>query len=128
VYFYELHEGDEDVFSDVLLVHDEQWEPEEFFELVQRVRRSVQDAFEHDTLIQAIAVELERTFGFTFISDEKLTAAINVSRDDADNFLANLDAEQDEDDEDEDEFRDEDLPDYKAVIAEFDPDGGTRPN
>jgi len=124
VYFYELHEGDAEVFADVILAHDEQWEPEEFFELVQQVRRRVQDAFEHDTLIEAIANELEQTYGFTFVSDEKLTAAVNVSRDDADNFLADLDAEDgDEDDEDEDD----DLPDYKAIIAEFDPDGGGRP-
>jgi hypothetical protein len=124
VYFYELHEGDAEVFSDVILAHDEQWEPEEFFELVQQVRRRVLDAFEHDTLIEAIANELEQTYGFTFVSDEKLTAAVNVSRDDADNFLADLDAEDgDEDDEEEDE----DLPDYKAIIAEFDPDGGSRP-
>jgi hypothetical protein len=125
VYFYELHEGDAEVFSDVILAHDEQWEPEEFFELVQQVRRRVQDAFEHDTLIEAIANELEQTYGFTFVSDEKLTAAVNVSRDDADNFLADLDAEDGDEDDEDDE--DDDLPDYKAIIAEFDPDGGSRP-
>ena len=39
VYFYELHEGDEDIFSDVLLARDDEMDAEEFFELVQSVRR-----------------------------------------------------------------------------------------
>ena len=60
MYFYELHEGDDDVFSDLLLVHDEQIEPEDFFELVQAIRTQVQDRYEEDTLIEAIANELER--------------------------------------------------------------------
>jgi hypothetical protein len=130
VYFYELHEGDQDVFSDLLLVHDEQWEPEEFFELVQRIRRSVLDAFEHDTLIEAIATELERTYGFTFVTDDKLTAAINVSRDDAENFLADLEAEPEGDEDD-----DEDEPqvvradgEFRTVYADFDPNDPDRPH
>ena len=79
MYFYELHEGDEDIFSDVLLVRDDEMDPDEFFELVQTIRRRVQDTYEDDTLIEAIAVELEREHGFVFVSDEKLTAAVNVS-------------------------------------------------
>lgn len=126
MYFYELHEGDADAFGDVLLVHDEQWEPEEFFELVQQVRRRVQDTFEDDTLIEAIAAELERTHGFVFVSDERLSAAVNVSRDEDENFLADLNPDAD-DDEDDDED-DEDLPDYKAIIADFDPTDGGRTN
>ena len=58
LYFYELHEGDEEIFTDLLLVHEEQFEPEDFFELVQAVRSQVQDSFEEDTLIEAIALEL----------------------------------------------------------------------
>jgi hypothetical protein len=123
LYFYELHEGDEDVFSDVLLVHDSEYDPEEFFELVQDIRRKVQDRFEHDTLIEAIAAELERHHGFVQVSDDRLTAAVNVSRDDDDNFLAEIDRDGgggldlDLDDED---------ADYISIPVEFDP--GTRPN
>ena len=91
MYFYELHEGDEDVFSDVLLVRDDEMDPEDFFELVQSIRRRVQDTYEDDTLIEAIAAELEREHGFVFVSDEKLTAAVNVSSEDAENFLAEID-------------------------------------
>ena len=69
LYFYELHEGDEEIFMDLLVVHEEQFEAEDFFELVQVVREKVQDTFEEDTLIEAIAAELEREHGFTFVSD-----------------------------------------------------------
>ena len=110
MYFYELHEGDDDVFSDVLLSHDEQMEPEDFFELVQAIREKVQDRFEEDTLIEAIAVELEREHGFTFISDARLTASVHVSPIDAENRLISLDDEVLESAE------------YRSVFAELDPD------
>ena len=122
MHFYELHEGDEDVFSDVLLVRDEEMDPDEFFELVQSVRRRIQDSYEDDTLIEAIAVELERDHGFVFISDERLTAAVNVSTVETENFLADLDDETGELDEERDA-------DFRAIVAEFDPEGGPgRPN
>lgn len=93
MYFYELHEGDDDVFSDLLLVHDEQFEPEDFFELVQAIRAKVQDSFEEDTIIEAIALELEREHGFTFISDARLTASVHVSPDEDENRLISIDDE-----------------------------------
>ncbi len=93
MYFYELHEGDDDVFSDLLLVNDEQMEPEDFFELVQAVREKVQDSFEEDSLIEAIANELEREHGFTFVSDARLTASVHVSPDDKENRLISVDDE-----------------------------------
>jgi hypothetical protein len=93
LYFYELHEGDDDVFSDLLLVHDEQMDPEDFFELVQAVRAKVQDHFEEDTLIEAIALELEREHGFTFVSDTRLTASVHVSPIEAENRLISIDDE-----------------------------------
>ena len=120
MYFYELHEGDDDVFSDVLLASDVEYSPEDFFELVQEIRRRIQDSFEDDTLIEAIAVELEREHGFTFVSDERLTAAVNVSRDDEDNFLAALGGEDADVDGD---------ARFRTVYAEFEPpDDGGRPN
>jgi len=119
VYFYELHEGDDDVFSDLLLVSEVEYAPEDFFDLVQSVRRRIQADFEEDTLIESIAVELEREHGFVFVSDARLTAAVNVSRDEEENFVAELD-DADEDPE---------AADYRAVIADFDaPDNGGRPN
>ena len=89
--FYELHEGDGDVFSDALVATEVEYSAEDFFELVQEIRRRIQDTFEDDTLIDAIAAELEREHGFLFISDDRLVAAVNISRDDEDNFIAEID-------------------------------------
>ena len=115
MFFYELHEGDEEVFSDVLLVRDDEMDPDEFFELVESVRRSVQDTFTHDTLIEAIATELEREHGFVFVSDERLTAAVNVSTTDEENFLVAID-------DGTESPTDERGADYRAIIADFDPE------
>ena len=119
MYFYELHEGDEEIYSDVIVASETEMEPDEFFELVQSIRRRIQDNYEDDTLIEAIAAELEREHGFVFVSDERLTAAVNVSVEEAGNFLAETDLPDDLDGRD---------ADYRAVIAEFDPDANGRPN
>ena len=127
MFFYELHEGDNEVFSDVLVVSESEWEADEFFALVQTIRRRIQDGYIHDTLSEAIAVELERDHGFIHISDDRLVASVNVSTDDEQNFLAELevdiaDAEEDEDDDDSDPEQDldEGLA-YSTVVADFDP-------
>ena len=91
MYFYELHEGDEEVFSDVLLATEQEMDADEFFELVQSIRRSVQDTYEDDTLIEAIAAELERDHEFVYVSDERLTAAVNVSVVEEENVLISID-------------------------------------
>jgi hypothetical protein len=124
VFFYELHEGDNEVYSDVLVVSESEWEPDEFFELVQTIRRRLQDTYIHDTLSEAIAVELEREHGFVFVSDDRLAASVNVGMDESENFLARLEVEladeDDEDDEDDDEDEDGEA-DYRAIIADLDP-------
>ena len=134
MFFYELHEGDEEVFSDVILYSDSEWEPEEFFELVQSVRRRIQDSHTGSTLIEAIAIELERNHGFLFVSDDRLSAAVNVSSNEDDNFLAELDADAEDDVEDEfddhglDEADPGKVPDYVTIYADLDADGNSRPN
>ncbi len=128
MFFYELHEGDDEVYSDVLVVSESEWEPQEFFELVQRIRHDVQDNYEQDTLIEAIAAVLERDYGFIFVSDERLAAAVNVSKQEPDNFLTELDTDEDDDDDDDEEEGAEQLNgDFRSILAEFDPDRG-RPN
>jgi hypothetical protein len=112
MYYYELHEGDDEVYSDVLLVHDEEFAPQEFFDLVRSIRLRIQDSYDDDTLIEALAVELERDHGFTFVSDSRLTASVNVSKTEDDNFLSDLEAELDED------------ADFLALPVDFDPSGG----
>ena len=127
MFFYELHEGDDEVYSDVLVVSDSEWEPQEFFELVQRIRHDVQDHYEQDTLIEAIAAVLERDYGFVFVSDDRLAASVNVSRQEDDNFLAELDADEDDEDDDEEDDGEKLNGDFRTILAEFDPDRG-RPN
>jgi hypothetical protein len=124
VHFYELHEGDGDVFFDCLLFREEEMDPEEFFTVVQSIRRRIQDSYATDSLIEAIAEELEQDYGFTFVSDDRLTAAVNVSKTEEDNFLADLEAE--ELDAGELDAVDEGV-DYRAVYADFEPTDG-QPN
>ncbi len=135
MFFYELHEGDDEVFSDVVLYSDSEWEPEEFFDLVQTVRRRIQDSYTNDSLIEAIAIELERDHGFLFVGDDRLTAAVNVSKQEDDNFLAELDADLDaEEDSDEDEGdlgldeRVQKGADFVTIYADLDADGNARPH
>jgi hypothetical protein len=109
MHFYELHEGDDDLFHDILLVREEELEPEMFLDLVQGIRRRIQDDFEDDTLVEAIAVVLERDHGFTALTDDRLTAAVNVSRIEEDNFLADIEDETGG-------------ADYSGLLAEFEPD------
>jgi hypothetical protein len=122
VYFYELHEGDDEIFSDVLLVRDDDMDPDEFFELIQSIRRRIQDAYVDDTLIEAIAVELEREHGFVFVSDQRLTASVYVSTEESENVLVAIDTERDR------AADDERGADYAAIIADFDPEGDSHLN
>jgi hypothetical protein len=129
MFFYELHEGDDEVYSDVILYSDSEWEPDEFFDLVQAVRRRIQDSHTQDTLIEAIATVLEREHGFLYVSDDRLSAAVNVSKQEDDNFLAEIDSEIDDDDEDDDEDGNgRDGADYVTIRADLEIDGGSRPN
>ena len=129
MFFYELHEGDDEVYSDVLVVSESEWEPQEFFELVQRIRLDLRE-YSEDTMIEAIANVLERDHGFVFVNDERLVAAVNVSTEEAGNFLADLDAAyRDEDDDDDDDDDDEEpRGDYRTLLAELDLDDKSRTN
>ena len=106
MHFYELHEGDNDTFADLLLAREDEMEPEEFFEIVQSIRRRIQDSYEQETLVEAIAVELERDYEFIAVTDDRLTAAINVSKDEEENFIADLDAPETD-------------PDYVSILADL---------
>jgi hypothetical protein len=113
VFFYELREGDDDIFADLLLVREEEMDPESFFDLVQSIRQRVEDTFEQDTLIEAIAEELERDFEFIAISDDRLSASVNVSKNEEDNYLADIDSE-------------DEGPDYRGIFLDL--PGDNRPN
>jgi hypothetical protein len=87
LYFYELHEGATDLMTDALLVSERDHTPAQFEELVRAARTAVLDTYEEDTLAEAVARELERTQGFTYISDEKLRASMSVGTEDDDTYL-----------------------------------------
>jgi hypothetical protein len=85
--FYELHEGATDLMTDALLVSEFDHTPEQFADLVRRARAAILDTYEEDTLVEAIARELERRHGFTYIGDEKLRASMSVGLEEEDTFL-----------------------------------------
>ncbi len=124
MYFYELHEGDDEVFTDLILIHEERFEPDEFLELVQAASQRVRDTFEEDTLIAAVARVLEEEQGFTAVTDERLVASIFVSANPEETVLASIEAPDEgpdwgDEDIDENDIDEDDLPDYRAVIAEL---------
>jgi hypothetical protein len=87
LYFYELHEGATDLMTDALLVSETLHSPEAFAELVRQARAAVIDTYEEDTLVEAVARELEKRHGFTYIGDEKLTASMSVGQEAEDTYL-----------------------------------------
>ena len=114
MYFYELHEGDDDLFTDALLVHELEFDDEQFLEFVLEARQQVLETFREDTLVEAIAHELERRHGFTFVDDARLTAAVNVSASDDGTFLADLTDEPVDGDESGEEI-------FRTLLVDIDP-------
>ncbi len=86
LHFYELHEGATDLMTDALLISERRFSGDEFEALVRAARERVLDSFEEDTLVEAIARELERSGGFTYIADEKIRASMSIGVQDADTF------------------------------------------
>lgn len=126
MYFYELHEAEGDIFSDLILVHEERFEPDEFLELVKAASRKVRDSYDEDTLIEAVARLLEEEQGFTTVSDDRLTASVLVATNEDETQLSVLEAAEQgpdwgDEDIDENDIDEDDLPDYRAVIAELRP-------
>lgn len=87
MFFYEIHEGDEEIGTAVLLGHEQRFEPVQFFELVKKARALLIDSYEEDTLSEAIANELQRTQGFVHVTDDLLVASVNVGETDQDTYL-----------------------------------------
>ena len=90
-YFYELHESDTDLFSDVLLAHETEFDESEFLELVLEARKRVIDGYEADSLVEAVAADLAEKAGFLVVDDSQLRVAVNVSADDDGTFVADVD-------------------------------------
>ena len=101
LYFYELHEGPTDLMTDAFLVSERDHTPAEFAEMVQAARRAIVDTYEEDTIVEAVARELERSHGFTYISDEKLRASMSVGAEEEDTFLVEI------------------VPEFRSLVAEL---------
>jgi len=86
-FFYEIHEGAADLLTNSVLVSDRQLTPAEFEAAVRAARAAVVETFEEDTLAEAVARELEKNHGFTFVSDDKLIASMSVDVEDDDTYL-----------------------------------------
>jgi hypothetical protein len=87
MFFYEIHEGDDELGTAVLLAHERRIEPLEFFALVKKARALLVDAFEEPSLAEAIANELARTQGFLHVTDDLLVASVNVDETETGTFL-----------------------------------------
>ena len=92
MFFYEIHEGDEDLGTAVLLAHERRFEPVEFFALVKKARALLVDSYEEDSLSEAIANELARTDEFIHVTDDLLVASVNVDITEEGTFLVTEEA------------------------------------
>ena len=92
MYFYELHEGDDEVFSDLLLFRDEQMEPEDFFELVQAIRRRSSGHVRGKIPSSRRSPSSSSATTGSSRLRRPPEASVNVSPDEKENFLADLDA------------------------------------
>jgi hypothetical protein len=105
MYFYELSESDDEIFANVLLAHDSEYDDQEFLELVLEARAQVIDKFEEDSLIEAIGIELQRRHGFLHV-EANLRAAIRVSAEEGETIITPVDERATPSvSEDDDEFR-----------------------
>jgi len=113
VWFYELHEGDDELYSDVLLYHDTEYDEQELLELVLEARAAILDSYTEDTLGEAIANELARKHGFLVVDDTQLRVAISVSAQEGETVVANVDlgpVGRDDDD------------DHRSILIDIEPE------
>lgn len=78
MYFYELSESDDEILANLLLAHDAEYSEDEFLEIVLEARDAAVKDFVQDSLIEAIAAELEKRHGFVHV-EANLRAAVRVS-------------------------------------------------
>jgi hypothetical protein len=115
LYFYELHESDDDLFNEVLLAHDSEYDEQEMLELVLEARQEVLDRFEEDSLIEAVAKQLERRHGFVHIDDQQLRAAINVSVHEGETVITPVDERRAVEGDDEEEG-------FRTLLVDVEPE------
>jgi hypothetical protein len=87
MFFYELYEADDDVSLGITLAHDERISPHDFLAAVEEARGQIIESYEEESLIEAIALELERSHGFYPALDHCLQAAVRASTEEGETAL-----------------------------------------
>ena len=104
MYFYELSESDDEIFANVLLAHDSEYDEQEFLDMVLEAREEVLRAFEEDSLIEAIATQLARRHGFVHV-ENNLRAAVRVSGEEGETEITPVDERGPRFDKEDEDFR-----------------------
>jgi hypothetical protein len=104
VYFYELHEADDEIFANVLLAHDAEYDEQEFLVIVLEAQEKIGKTFVEDSLIEGIAAELERSHGFVHV-EANLRASVRVSAEEGETTITPVDERQAMAPTEEDDFR-----------------------
>ncbi len=93
MFFYEIYEAEDELALGVTLAHDECISPEDFLAAVEEARGRIIESYTEETLVEAIAVELERSHGFYPALDHRLVAAVRASLEEGETALIPLDEE-----------------------------------
>jgi len=124
MFFYEIYEAEDELALGITLAHGERIPPEEFLAAVEEARSRIIESYEEETLVEAIAVELERSHGFYPALDHRLVAAVRASSEEGETALIPLSPAGEDDagatDGDERE-RDPDLQDAEDLLAGREP-------
>jgi hypothetical protein len=104
VYFYELSESDDEIFANVLLAHDSEYDEQEFLDFVLEAREQVLRSFEEESLIEAIGAELQRRHGFVQV-EANLRAAVRVSGEEGETEITPVDERGPRFNQEEEDFR-----------------------
>ena len=81
--FYEVREADDELALGITLAHETPLTPDEFAAMVREAREEVLADYAGASLAEAVAAELERSFGFSAALEHRLVAVVSVSDDEA---------------------------------------------
>jgi hypothetical protein len=124
MFFYEIYEAEDELALGVTLAHDERISPEDFLAAVEEARGRIIESYTEETLVEAIAVELERSHGFYPALDRRLVAAVRASVEEGETALIPLGDETGDrasESADEQEEHDPDLRDAEDLLAGREP-------
>lgn len=93
MFFYEIYEAEDELALGVTLAHDERVSPEDFLAAVEEARGRIIESYTEETLVEAIAVELERSHGFYPALDRRLVAAVRASVEEGETALIKVGTE-----------------------------------